>query len=75
MWYVLVFFCHLKSSAGSVMWDFIWGISNVLIYNTVHSKQRPKREERPGCTMLLYLVLITLLVRWGQIYYKLASAQ
>ena len=26
-------------------------------------------------TILLYLVLITLLVRWGQIYGKLASAQ
>ena len=27
------------------------------------------------CTILLHLVLITLLVRWGQIYGKLASAQ
>ena len=30
---------------------------------------------KPRCTILLHLVLITLLVRWGQIYGKLASAQ
>ena len=53
------------------------------IANSVHENSKLRTYcvhklfwmSKPRCTILLHLVLITLLVRWGQIYSKLASAQ